>query len=214
MDCKSAEFRWFDERIGLFLLKLTSFVWLFILQVPSPLNSNFDDVRLMANTGESVTLTCVASYTPRRPLTYEWYKDGTKQSETSASLTIQYSSTTDIYINSCARKLPSAREVQCNSTYQCAASLSGIQDKHSTSANVLVTLSKREIHFDYTVDTSVKDHSKSANGSWSLTVGLNYHWNSVRDHVIQDRGVSRGSVVLVASLSPLWANFITDASCC
>ena len=113
-------------------------------QVSLALNINLDDVRLTADTSESVTLTCVASYSPRQPSGYDWRKDGTGLSHTTSSLTIPYTSASDIYSNSCARKLPSASEVQCNSTYQCSASLSGIQSSHFTTANVIVSLSKQQ----------------------------------------------------------------------
>ena len=113
-------------------------------QVSLALNINLDDVRLTADTSESVTLTCVASYSPRQPSGYIWRKDGTGLSDTTSFLTIPYTSASDIYSNSCARKLPSASEVQCNSTYQCSASLSGIQSSHFTTANVIVSLSKQQ----------------------------------------------------------------------
>ena len=113
-------------------------------QVSLALNINLDDVRLIADTSKSVTLTCVASYSPRQPSGYSWRKDGTGLSDTTSSLTIPYNSASNIYSNSCARKLPSASEVQCNSTYQCSASLSGIQSRHFTTANVIVSLSKQK----------------------------------------------------------------------
>ena len=114
-------------------------------QVSLALNINLDDVRLIADTSESVTLTCVASYSPRQPSGYSWRKDGTGLSDTTSSLTIPYNSASNIYSNSCARKLQSASEVQCNSTYQCSASLSGIQSRHFTTANVIVSLSKQKL---------------------------------------------------------------------
>ena len=114
-------------------------------QVSLALNINLDDVRLIADTSESVTLTCVASYSPRQPSEYSWRKDGTGLSDTTSSLTIPYNSASNIYSNSCARKLQSASEVQCNSTYQCSASLSGIQSRHFTTANVIVSLSKQKL---------------------------------------------------------------------
>ena len=113
-------------------------------QVSLALNINLDDVRLIADTSNSVTLTCVASYSPRQPSGYSWRKDGTGLSDTTSSLTIPYNSASDIFSNSCARKLPSASGVQCNSTYQCSASLSGIQSSHFTTANVIVSLSKQQ----------------------------------------------------------------------
>ena len=113
-------------------------------QVSLALNINLDDVRLIADTSESVTLTCVASYSPRQPSGYSWRKDGTGLSGTNSSLTIPYNSASNIYSNSCARKLHSASEVQCNSTYQCSASLSGIQSSHFTTASVIVSLSKQQ----------------------------------------------------------------------
>ena len=114
-------------------------------QVSLALNINLDDVRLIADTNESVTLTCVASYSPRLPSGYSWRKDGTGLSDTTSSLTIPYNNASNIYNNSCTRKLPSASEVQCNSTYQCSASLSGIQSRHFTTANVIVSLSKQKL---------------------------------------------------------------------
>ena len=113
-------------------------------QVSLALNINLDDVRLIADTSKSVTLTCVASYGPRQPSGYSWRKDGTGLSDTTSSLTIPYNSASNIYSNSCARKLISASGVQCNSTYQCSASLSGIQGSHLTTANVIVSLSKQK----------------------------------------------------------------------
>ena len=113
-------------------------------QVSLALNINLDDVRLTADTSESVTLTCVASYSLRQPSGYIWRKDGTGLSDTTSFLSIPYNSASDIYSNSCARKLHSASEVQCNSTYQCSASLSGIQSSHFTTANVIVSLSKQQ----------------------------------------------------------------------
>ena len=114
-------------------------------QVSLALNINLDDVRLTADTSESVTLTCVASYSPRQPSGYTWRKDGTGLSNPISSLTIPYNSASNIYSNSCARKLESPSGVQCNSTYQCSASLSGIQGSHLTTANVVVSLSKQQL---------------------------------------------------------------------
>ena len=122
----------------------------FSVQVSLPLNIGLDDVRLIADTSESVTLTCVASYSRRQPSGYSWSKDGTGLSDTTAFLTIPYNSASNIYSNSCARKLPSVSGVQCNSTYQCSASLSGIQGRHLTTANVIVSLSKQ--HFVRTLE--------------------------------------------------------------
>ena len=114
-------------------------------QVSLALNINLDDVRLIADTNESVTLTCVASYSRRLPSGYSWRKDGTGLSDTTSSLTIPYNNASNIYNNSCTRKLESPSEVQCNSTYQCSASLSGIQSRHFTTANVIVSLSKQKL---------------------------------------------------------------------
>ena len=114
-------------------------------QVSLPLNVDLDDVGLIANTSQSVTLTCVASYSPRQPSGYSWSKDGAGLSDTTPSLTIPYNNASNIYSNSCARKLTSASGVQCNSTYQCSASLSGIQGSHLTTANVIVSLSKQQL---------------------------------------------------------------------
>ena len=113
-------------------------------QVSLPLIVNLDDVALIADTSESVTLTCVASYSPRQPSGYSWSKDGAGLSDTTPSLTIPYNNASNIYSNSCTRKLTSASGVQCNSTYQCSASLSGIQGSHLTTANVIVSLSKQK----------------------------------------------------------------------
>ena len=113
-------------------------------QVSLALNINLDDVRLIADTNESVTLTCVASYSPRLPSGYSWRKDGTGLSDTTSSLTIPYNNASNIYNTSCTRKLPSARGVQCNSTYRCSTSLSGIQGSYLTTANVIVSLSKQQ----------------------------------------------------------------------
>ena len=114
-------------------------------QVSLPLNVDLDDVGVIANTSQSVTLTCVASYSPRQPSGYSWSKDGAGLSDTTPSLTIPYNNASNIYSNSCARKLTSASGVQCNSTYQCSASLSGIQGSHLTTANVIVSLSKQQL---------------------------------------------------------------------
>ena len=116
----------------------------FSVQVSLPLNIGLDDVRLKADPSESVNLTCVASYSPRQPSGYSWSRDRTGLSDTTSSLTISYNSASNIYSNSCTRKLPSASEVQCNSTYQCSTSLSGIQGRHLTTANVIVSLSKQQ----------------------------------------------------------------------
>ena len=120
------------------------FARLFSDQVSLALNINLDDVRLIPDTSESVTLTCVGSYSPRKPSVYSWSKDGMGLSDTTSSLTIPYNSASNIYSNSCSRKLHSASEVQCNSTYQCSASLSGIQGRQLTTANVVVALSKQQ----------------------------------------------------------------------
>ena len=113
-------------------------------QVSLPLKVDLDDVGVIANTSQSVTLTCVASYSPRQPSGYSWSKDGAGLSDTTPSLTIPYNNASNIYSNSCTRKLTSASGVQCNSTYQCSASLSGIQGSHLTTANVIVSLSKQK----------------------------------------------------------------------
>ena len=129
----------------LFLVVFTFNVCLsFLDHVSLPLNVNLDDVGLIADPSESVTLTCMASYSPRQPSGYSWSKDGAGLSDTTSSLTIPYNNASNIYNNSCARKLPSASGVQCNSTYQCSASLSGIQGSYLTTANVIVSLSKQQ----------------------------------------------------------------------
>ena len=129
----------------LFLVVFTFNVCLsFLDHVSLPLNVNLDDVGLIADLSESVTLTCMASYSPRQPSGYSWSKDGAGLSDTTSSLTIPYNNASNIYNNSCARKLPSASGVQCNSTYQCSASLSGIQGSYLTTANVIVSLSKQQ----------------------------------------------------------------------
>ena len=129
----------------LFLVVFTFNVCLsFLDHVSLPLNVNLDDVGLIADPSESVTLTCMASYSPRQPSGYSWSKDGAGLSDTTSSLTIPYNNASNIYNNSCTRKLPSASGVQCNSTYQCSASLSGIQGSYLTTANVIVSLSKQQ----------------------------------------------------------------------
>ena len=129
----------------LFLVAFTLIIRLsFSVQVSLPLNIGLDDVRLIADTTESVTLTCVSSYSSRQPSRYSWSRDGTGLSDTTSSLTIPYNSASNIYSNSCARKLLSASDVQCNSTYQCSSSLSGIQGRHLTTTNVIVSLSKQQ----------------------------------------------------------------------
>ena len=116
----------------------------FLDQVSLPLNVNLEDVGLIADTSEFVTLTCVASYSPRQPSGYSWSKDGAGLSDTTSSLTIPYNNASNIYNSFCTRKLPSASGVQCNSTYQCSAALSGIQGSYLTTANVIVSLSKQQ----------------------------------------------------------------------
>ena len=144
MECK-IEIFYLISLPKLFLVVFTLFIRLpFSVQVSLPLNIGLDDVRLIADPTESVTLTCVSSYSPRQPSRYSWSRDGTGLSSTTSSLTIPYNNASNIYNNSCARKLPSASGVQCNSTYQCSASLSGIQGSYLTTANVIVSLSKQQ----------------------------------------------------------------------
>ena len=144
MECK-IEIFYLISLPKLFLVVFTLIIRLsFSVQVSLPLNIGLDDVRLKADPSESVTLTCVASYSPRQPSGYLWSRDRTGLSGTTSSLTISYNSASNIYSNSCTRKLPSASEVQCNSTYQCSTSLSGIQGRHLTTANVIVSLSKQQ----------------------------------------------------------------------
>ena len=144
MECKT-EILHLISLPKLFLVVFTLIIRLsFSVQVSLPLNIGLDDVRLIADPTESVTLTCVSSYSSRQPSWYSWSRDGTGLSDTTSSLTIPYNSASNIYSNSCARKLLSASEVQCNSTYQCSTSLSGIQGRHLTTANVIVSLSKQQ----------------------------------------------------------------------
>ena len=144
MDCK-IQILYLISLPKLFLVVSTLIIRLsFSVQVSLPLHIGLDDVRLIADPTESVTLTCVSSYSPRQPSRYSWSRDGTGLSGTTSSLTIPYNNASNIYNNSCARKLPSASGVQCNSTYQCSASLSGIQGSHLTTANVIVSLSKQQ----------------------------------------------------------------------
>ena len=63
-------------------------------------------------------------------------------SESSASLTIRYTTASDFCKAYYSLKCLSAREVECGSTYQCIASFSAKQDNHVTTANVTVILSK------------------------------------------------------------------------
>ena len=144
MECK-IEILYLISLPKLFLVVFTLNICLsFLDQVSLPLNVNLDDVGLIADTSESVTLTCVASYSPRQPSGYSWSKDGAGLSDTTSSLTIPYNNASNIYNSSCTRKLSSASGVQCNSTYQCSASLSGIQGSYLTTANVIVSLSKQQ----------------------------------------------------------------------
>ena len=144
MECK-IEILYLISLPKLFLVVFTLNVCLpFPDQVSLPFNVSFDDVFVIADTSESVTLTCVARYSPRQPSGYSWSKDGAGLSDTTPSLTIPYNSASNIYSNSCTRKLTSASGVQCNSTYQCSASLYGIQGSHLTTANVIVSLSKQK----------------------------------------------------------------------
>ena len=144
MECK-IEILYLISLPELFLVVFTLNTCLsFSDQVSLPLIVNLDDVGVIADTSESVTLTCVASYSPRQPSGYSWSKDGAGLPNTASSLTIPYNNASNIYSNSCTRKLTSASGVQCNSTYQCSASLSGIQGSHLTTANVIVSLSKQQ----------------------------------------------------------------------
>ena len=145
MECKIKELLYLISLPKLFLVVFILIIRLsFSVEVSLPLNIGLDDVRLIADPSESVTLTCVSSYSPRQPSRYSWSRDGTGLSSTTSSLTIPYNNASNIYNNSCTRKLPSASEVQCNSTYQCSASLSGIQGSYLTTANVIVSLSKQQ----------------------------------------------------------------------
>ena len=145
MECKIKELLYLISLPKLFLVVFILIIRLsFSVEVSLPLNIGLDDVRLIADPSESVTLTCVSSYSPRQPSRYSWSRDGTRLSDTTPFLTIPYNSASNIYSNSCARKLLSASEVQCNSTYQCSTSLSGIQGRHLTTANVIVSLSKQQ----------------------------------------------------------------------
>ena len=144
MECK-IEILYLISLPKLFLVVFTLIIRLsFSVQVSLPLNIGLDDIRLKADPSESVNLTCVASYSPRQPSGYSWSKDGAGLSDTTSSLTIPYNNASNIYNNYCTRKLPSASGVQCNSTYQCSASLSGIQGSYLTTANVIVSLSKQQ----------------------------------------------------------------------
>ena len=144
MECK-IEILYLISLPELFLVVFTLNTYLsFSDQVSLPLIVNLDDVGLIADTSESVTLTCVSSYSPRQSSGYSWSKDGAGLPSTTSSLTIPYNNASNIYSNSCARKLPSDIGVQCNSTYQCSASLSGIEGSHLTAANVIVSLSKQQ----------------------------------------------------------------------
>ena len=144
MECK-IEILYLISLPELFLVVFTLNTYLsFSDQVSLPLIVNLDDVGLIADSSESVTLICVASYSPRQSSGYSWSKDGAGLPSTTSSLTIPYNNASNIYSNSCTRKLPSASGVQCNSTYQCSASLSGIQGSHLTTANVIVSLSKQQ----------------------------------------------------------------------
>ena len=118
-------------------------VFFFSVHVPFIFVSKLEDVSLPASPSASVKLNCIAKFSPQRTPAYEWRKDGQVLSESSSSITITYSSATDIYKNyHCARKSISLREVQCSSTYQCSVSLTGLQLKGDTKGNVNVTLRK------------------------------------------------------------------------
>ena len=144
MECK-IEIFYLISLPKLFLVVFTLIIRLsFSVQVSLPLNIGLDDVRLIADPSESVTLTCVSSYSPRQPSRYSWSRDEMGLSGTTSSLTIPYNNASNIYNHFCVRKLPSASGVQCNSTYQCSASLSGIQGSYLTTANVIVSLSKQQ----------------------------------------------------------------------
>jgi len=110
-------------------------------QAPFLFVDKLENLSLPASPSTSVTLNCIAKFSLQRPPAYNWSKDGTILSESSSSLTITYSSATNIYKNyHCTRKSVSLRDVQCSSTYQCSASLPGLQVKGDTKGNVTVTL--------------------------------------------------------------------------
>ena len=118
-------------------------VCFFSVHVPFFLVSKLEDVSLPASPSASVKLNCIAKFSPQRTPVYQWRKDGQVLPESSSSITITYSSATDIYRNyHCARKSVSLREVHCSSTYQCSVSLTGLQLKGDTKGNVNVTLRK------------------------------------------------------------------------
>ena len=90
MECK-IEIFYLISLPKLFLVVFTLIIRLsFSVQVSLPLNIGLDDVRLIADPTESVTLTCVSSYSPRQPSRYSWSRDGTGLSGTTSSLTIPY----------------------------------------------------------------------------------------------------------------------------
>ena len=119
--------------------------FIFLVQVPYIFVSKLKDAQLTASPGASVTLNCIASFSPQRPPAYEWSKGATVLPGSNSSLTVAYKSATDTRANyHCVRTNPSAREVNCSSTYQCTASLPGMQVKDATKANVHVVLSKQD----------------------------------------------------------------------
>ena len=115
----------------------------FSVQVPFLFVSKLKDVSLPASPNTSAKLNCIAKFSTQRPPAYKWSKDGTVLSGTSSSITITYSSATDVYNNyRCTRNSISSREVHCSATYKCSVSLPGLRLKGKTKGNVNVTLSK------------------------------------------------------------------------
>ena len=115
----------------------------FSVQVPFLFVSKLKDVSLPASPNTSAKLNCIAKFSPQRLPAYKWSKDGTVLSGTSSSITITYSSATDVYNNyRCTRNSMSSREVHCSATYKCSVSLPGLRFKGKTKGNANVTLSK------------------------------------------------------------------------
>lgn len=113
------------------------------VQVPFLFVSKLEDVALPASSNASVTLNCIAKFSQQRPPSYGWRKDGKDLAGSSSSITVTYSKAIDIHNNYyCVKKSLPSREVQCSATYQCTASLPGLQVKNDTKANVTVILSE------------------------------------------------------------------------
>ena len=119
----------------------------FLVQVPYIFVHQLKDVELTAKPSASVTLNCTATCSSPRSPVYEWRKNGKVWGGSDSFLTVAYLSATDTHNTyHCARMDQSAREVDCSSTFECTASLPGMEVEDVTKANVSVVLSKQDCH--------------------------------------------------------------------